>query len=108
MKKVMTIAAVLLASALYAAPAAGPNEDMMKARQEQMLKQIQTELGLSDQQTKQWGEIQERYMKEHLKLRAEQNAEINAMLTPEQQQKFEDMQQRFRERLNRQMGGAPK
>ena len=103
MKKVMTIAALSLVSALYAAQPAGTNEDAMKARQEQMLKYIQAELGLTDKQTKKWGEIQEHYMKEHMKLRSEQNAEINAMLTKEQQKKFEQMQQRFRERLNARM-----
>jgi exonuclease VII large subunit len=107
MKKwIAAAAAAALASSLYAAPTAGPSEDAMKARQEMMLKRIQAQLGLSDQQTKQWGEIQERYMKAHLKLRAQQNDEINAMLTKEQQKKFELMQQRFRERLNQRMSGG--
>lgn len=106
MNKWIAIAvATVTASALYAAPAAGQNAEQLKARQAHMLKRIQSELGLSDQQTKQWGEIQERYMKEHMKLRAQQNDEINAMLTKEQRKKFEQMQQRFRERLNRRMGG---
>ena len=107
MKKWIAAAAVAaLTSTLLSAAPAGPNTDAMKARQEQMLKQIQAELGLSDQQTKKWGEIQERYLKEHMKLRAQQNEEINAMLSKEQQKKFELMQQRFRERLNQRMGGA--
>ena len=105
-KRIMAIAAAALASSLLSAAPAGANADEMQARQEQMLKRIQSELGLSDQQTKQWGEIQDRYMKEHMKLRAQQNDEINAMLTKEQQEKFELMQQRFRERLNQRMGGA--
>ena len=105
-KRIMAIAAAALASSLLSAAPAGANADEMQARQEQMLKRIQSELGLSDQQTKQWGEIQDRYMKEHMKLRAQQNDEINAMLTKEQQKKFEIMQQRFRERLNQRMGGA--
>lgn len=104
MKKWIALAAaVMTASALNAAQ--GPSEDMMKARQAQMLQRIQSELGLSDAQTKQWGEIQERYMQEHLKLRAEQNDEINKLLSKEQQEKFEQMQQRFRERLNQRMRG---
>jgi len=107
MKKwIMAAATAALTSTLFAAAPAGPDAETMKARQEQMLKHIQAELGLSDQQTKQWGEIQDKYMKAHMKLRDEQNAEINAMLTKEQQQKFEAMQQRFRERLNQRMGGA--
>lgn len=106
MKKWIAIAvAAATTSALYAAPAAGEKANHMKARQAHMLKRIQSELGLSDQQTKQWGGIQERYMKEHMKLRAKQNEELNAMLTKEQRQKFEMMQQRFRERLNHRMGG---
>lgn len=103
---ITTAVAAALAATLNAAPAAGPDAEQMKARQAQMLKRIQAELGLSDQQTKQWGEIQDRYMKEHMKLRAQQNKEINAMLTEEQQKKFELMQQRFRERLNTRMGGG--
>ena len=99
-------AAAVVTSSLLAAAPAGPNAGEMQARQDQMLTRIQAELGLSDQQTKQWGEIQDRYMKEHMKLRAQQNDEINAMLTKEQQEKFELMQQRFRERLNQRMGGA--
>lgn len=104
MKIWIGIAAAIAAAATLAA-AQGPNEEMMKAQQAKMLERVQTELGLSDAQTKQWGEIQERYMKAHMKLRAEQNEEINKMLTKEQQQKFEEMQQRFRERLNQRMGG---
>ncbi|MEJ2467568.1 MAG: hypothetical protein P8Y51_00590 [Campylobacterales bacterium] len=95
-----------VASTLYAAPAAGQNEAAMKARQEQMLKALQTQLGLSDQQTQKWGEIQERYMKAHMKLRVDQNNEINALLTEEQRKKFEQMQQAFRERLQKRMGAA--
>ena len=107
MKKwIAAAAAAALATTLFAAAPAGPDEAAMKARQEQMLKHIQAELGLSDQQTKKWGEIQEHYMQEHMKLRAQQNDEINAMLTKEQQKKFELMQQQFRERLNQRMGGA--
>jgi len=90
MKKWIGLAAVVAAVSTLAA-AQGPNEEMMKAQQAQMLQRIQTELGLSDAQTKQWGEIQERYMKAHMKLRAEQNEEINKMLNKEQQQKFEQM-----------------
>lgn len=78
----------------------------MKARQEQMLNRIQTELDLSDQQAKKWGEIQDHYMKEHMKLRQAQNDEINAILNEAQQKKFEQMQQRFRARLNKRMGGG--
>ena len=107
MKKWMALAAAAaMATVLNAAPAAGQDADEMRARQAQMLNRIQAELGLSDQQTKQWGEIQDRYMKEHMKLRTEQNNEINAMLTEAQRKKFELMQQRFRERLNQRMGGA--
>jgi len=107
MKKWMALAAAAaMATVLNAAPAAGQDADEMRARQAQMLSRIQAELGLSDQQTKQWGEIQDRYMKEHMKLRTEQNNEINAMLTEAQRKKFELMQQRFRERLNQRMGGA--
>jgi len=105
-KRIMAVAAAALASTLLTAAPAEPNADEMKARQAQMLQRIQQDLGLSDQQTKQWGEIQERYMKEHMKLRAQQNDEINAMLTKEQQEKFELLQQHFRERLNQRMGGA--
>lgn len=105
MKKWMTaVLAAAVTTTLFAAPA--QNEEAMKARQEQMLKRIQAELGLSDQQTKQWGEIQTRYMKEHMKLRAQQNEELNTMLTKEQRKKFEMMQKRFRERLNMRMGGT--
>ena len=106
MKKVVTLAAALLTATLYAAPA--DNKDMqaaLKARQEQMLQAIQKELGLSDAQTKKWAEIQDRYIQAHLKLQTEQNGEINALLTDEQRKKFEEMQQRFRERLNQRMGG---
>ncbi len=107
MKKWMTAAlAAAVTTTLYAAPAMAQNEAAMKARQEQMLKRIQSELGLSDQQAKQWGDIQSRYMREHMKLRVQQNEEINALLTKEQRKKFELMQQRFRERLNSRMGGA--
>jgi Spy/CpxP family protein refolding chaperone len=95
-----------VASALYAAPAADQNAEAVKARQAQMLKGLQMQLGLSDQQTQQWGEIQERYMKAHMKLRVEQNNELNAMLTEEQRKKFEQMQQAFRERLQKRMGAA--
>jgi hypothetical protein len=95
-----------VASTLYAAPAAGQNEEAMKARQEMMLKALQTQLGLSDRQTQQWGEIQERYMKAHMKLRVDQNNELNAMLSEEQRKKFEQMQQAFRERLQKRMGTA--
>jgi Zn-dependent metalloprotease len=104
MKKFTILAAALLASALYAAPAADQQAEAAKARQAEMLKQIQAELGLSDKQTQQWGEIHERYLKAHMKLRVEQNNEIEALLNDEQQKKFEAMQQRFRERLNQRMG----
>ncbi|UFS63344.1 hypothetical protein LOH54_04245 [Sulfurimonas sp. HSL-3221] len=109
MKKVTILAAALLASALYAAPSAEQQQaEAMKARQEAMLKQIQAELGLSDKQTKQWGDIHERYLKAHMKLRVDQNNEIQALLTDEQRKKFEAMQQRFREQLNKQMGAQKK
>ncbi|MHC3994027.1 hypothetical protein ACXWTF_04315 [Thiomicrolovo sp. ZZH C-3] len=104
MKKVTILAAALLASALYAAPAADQEAEAAKARQAAMLKQIQTELGLSDKQTKEWGEIHERYLEAHMKLRVDQNNEIQALLNDEQRKKFEEMQQRFRERLNQRMG----
>jgi len=104
-KWIAAVLAAALSATLYAAPAA-PDAEQAKAHQAQILKRIQSELGLSDQQTKQWGEIQDRFMKEHMKLRVQQNEELNAMLTKEQQQKFELMQQRFRERLNQRMGGG--
>ncbi|MBD3801267.1 MAG: hypothetical protein IE886_07490 [Campylobacterales bacterium] len=104
MKKVTILAAAVLASALYAAPAADQQVEAMQARQTEMLKQIQTELGLSDKQTQQWREIHERYLKAHMKLRVDQTHEIEALLNDEQQKKFEVMQQRFRERLNQRMG----
>lgn len=106
MKKwVVTAATAALATALYANPAAEQNEAAMQAYKAQMLQRVQAELGLSDQQAKKWGEIQQHYMQEHMKLRVKQNEELNAMLTEEQQAKFEKMQQRFRQRLNQRMGG---
>lgn len=100
MKLWIVTAAAVLAVSLNAAP----ENEQLKARQSQMLNRIQTELGLSDQQTKKWGEIQARYMQEHMKLRQAQNEEINVILSEAQQKKFEQMQQRFRQRLNQRMG----
>jgi len=104
MKKVMIfVAAGVLASALYASPA----EDQaaaLKAQQEQMLKKLQEQLGLSDAQTKKWGEIQSRYMEEHMKLQVEQTKEINALMNDDQRKKFEELQRQYRERLMERMG----
>lgn len=77
-------------------------EELQQPKQvNSMLQGIQKELGLSDKQTKQWGEIQQRYMAEHMKLREAQQKEIESMLSSEQQKKFAEMQQRFRERMQR-------
>jgi len=105
-KWIGTVLTAALSATLYAAPAAGTNDDAIKARQAEMLKAIQKELGLSDQQTVKWGEIQDRYLKKHMQLQMDQTKEINDLLTDEQRKKFEEMQQRFRERLNQRMSGG--
>lgn len=105
MKKwVVTAVITATVTVLYANPAAERSEESMQAYKAKMLQRVQAELGLNDQQAKQWGEIQQHYMQEHMKLRTKQNEEINALLTKEQQVKFEKMQQRFRQRLNHRMG----
>lgn len=103
--KRMAVTALMLATVLFA-EMTPEQEAIMKARQAQMLKNIQAELGLSDAQTAKWAEIQERYMKQHQELRIKQNTEINAILNEAQQKKFEIMQQNFRKRLNQRIGGA--
>jgi len=72
----------------------------MEMRRNLMLERIQAELGLSDQQTLEWGRIQDKYMVEHQKLRNEQNDEIDAILTEEQKKRFEKMQENFRKGLS--------
>ena len=107
MKKIAIMAAAaVLSTALYAGSTTSAQEEALKARQEQMLKVLQRELDLSDKQVKKWGEIQSRYLKQQLKLYEEQNKEINALMTKEQREKYEALQQRMREQLAKRMKAA--
>ncbi len=103
MKKwiVTVAAAATVATGLFAAD----QDEAIKARQAQMLQAIQKELGLTDAQTKKWGDIQQSYLEKHMKLQEAQTKEINALLTDDQRKKFEEMQRRFREQLTQRMGG---
>jgi Spy/CpxP family protein refolding chaperone len=98
MSRVVAIALLTLSATATFADTTTKSD--MEMRRDLMLERIQAELGLSDQQTLEWGRIQDRYMVEHQRLRNEQNAEINAMLTDEQKKRFEKMQENFRKGLS--------
>lgn len=95
------VSSIVLISAVQAEPTV---KSGLLEQRDMALRSIKAELGLSDQQTIEWGRIQDKYIAAHARLYEEQNRELNSILTDAQIKKYEMIQERSRKSLNSSVG----